>query len=230
MTVADKLYLRYEGEYTVSNWESTFKTETIDPNNLIDKYNNYAEDFDEHVKNELCGTGENTPVVATAKVFSETVPYQDSMKILDAGSGTGEQGEQLVKHGYKNIELTAFDPSQGMLNVAKKRNIYSEFIQGFLPDSGFASDCFDAVICVGTFTPGHAPAESLRELVRITKKGGYIVYSIRKHFYEDLNSHFQEVEAELTKAKKWKMIAKIEDEYLPAQGIKGCYFSFQVLD
>jgi ubiquinone/menaquinone biosynthesis C-methylase UbiE len=214
----------------VSNWQNTFKTQTIDSKQLLDKYDKYAEDFDQHVKNELCGNGENTPVVVTAKVFSQTVPYQDYMKILDVGAGTGEQGEQLAKHGYKNVEITAFDPSEGMLNVAKKRNIYSEFIQGSLPDSGLPSNYFDAIICVGTFTPGHAPAESLRELVRITKQGGYIVYSVRKHFYEDLDSRFQAVEEELTKAKKWKMIAKREDEYLPAQNIKGSYFSFQVID
>lgn len=172
----------------------------------------------------------NIPVVITAKVFSETVPYKNTMKILDAGAGTGEQGVQLVKHGYKNIDITAFDPSKGMLGVAKKRNIYSDFSQGFLPDSGFPDKYFDAVICVGTFTPGHAPAESLRELVRITKKGGYIVYSIRKHFYEDINSQFQAIEEELTKAKKWKLITKTEDEYLPVENIKGYYFSFQVLE
>lgn len=214
----------------MSNWKNTFKTKNIDPTSLLDKYNEYAEDFDRHVKNELCGNGENIPVVVTAKLFSETVPYQDYMKILDAGAGTGEQGEQLAKHGYKNVEMTAFDPSEGMLNVAKKRNIYQNFIEGYLPDSGLPSDYFDAIICVGTFTPGHAPAESLRELVRITKNGGYIVYSIRKHFYESLDSGFQAVEEELTKANKWKMIAKTEDEYLPAENIKGNYFSFQVLE
>lgn len=212
----------------MTNWGNKFKTKNIDPENLIDHYNQYAQEFDEHVKNELCGNGENIPVVVTAKLFVETVPYQESMKILDVGAGTGEQGEQLVKLGYKNVELTAFDPSEGMLNMAKKRNIYSEFIQSYLPDTALASDYFDAIICVGTFTPGHAPAASLHELVRITKKGGYIVYSIRKHFYEDINSRFQAVEEELTQAKKWKMIAKREDEYLPLEKIKGYYFSFQV--
>ena len=213
----------------MTNWQNTFKTQTIDPKNLLDKYDLYAEQFDEHVKNELCGNGENTPVVVTVQLFSETVSYHDSMKILDAGAGTGEQGEQLVKHGYKNAEITAFDPSQGMLNVAKKRNIYSDLIRGCLPDSGLVSNCFDAAICVGTFTPGHAPAESLHELVRITKQGGYIVYSVRKHFYENPDSRFQAVEEELTKDNKWKLIAKREDEYLPAEKIKGYYFSFQVL-
>ena len=109
-----------------------------------------------------------------------------------------------------------------------QRNIYSEFIQGALPNSGLNANAFDATICVGTFTPGHAPAESLYELVRITKKGGYIVYSIRKHFYEDPDSRFQSVEEELTKTNQWKMITKIEDEYLPDQKIKAYYFTFQV--
>ncbi len=214
----------------MTNWGNRFKNQVIETEDLLDHYDQYAEEFDEHVKNELCGTGENIPVVMTAKLFAETVPYQESMKILDVGAGTGEQGVQLVQLGYKNTELTAFDPSVGMLNVAKKRNIYSEFIQGSLPNSGLASNSFDAIICVGTFTPGHAPAESLRELVRITKNGGYIVYSIRKHFYDDQESGFQALEKELTQASQWQMIAQREDEYLPTQNIKGYYFSFQVLN
>ena len=43
---------------------------------------------------------------------------------------------------------------------------------------------FDAVICAGTFTCGHVGPEALREMVRITKKGGYICFTVRKQEWE----------------------------------------------
>ena len=36
---------------------------------------------------------------------------------------------------------------------------------------------FRAVVCTGVFTPGHAPPESLDELVRVTEPGGVLIFS-----------------------------------------------------
>ena len=44
---------------------------------------------------------------------------------------------------------------------------------------------FDAVISVGVFTLGHAPSSSFDELIRITKSGGHIVFSLRTDVYQD---------------------------------------------
>ena len=50
---------------------------------------------------------------------------------------------------------------------------------------GFASGVFDAVIAVGVLTLGHAPANSLDELARITKPSGYVVFTVRTDLYRE---------------------------------------------
>ena len=47
------------------------------------------------------------------------------------------------------------------------------------------SGAFDAVICVGALTLGHAPANSLDELVRVTNPGGYVLFNLRPDHYEN---------------------------------------------
>jgi len=47
--------------------------------------------------------------------------------ILDAGASTGMVGEVLTKLGYAN--LVAMDLSQGILEVARQKNVYQELHQ-----------------------------------------------------------------------------------------------------
>ncbi len=68
---------------------------------------------------------------------------------------------------------------------------------------GFSTDYFDAVVSVGVLTVGHAPASSLDELIRITRPGGYVVFSLRPDVYE--TSGFKEKQAELESAGKWQL-------------------------
>ena len=132
-------------------------------------------------------------------------------KILDAGAGTGLVGECLTALGYK--DLVAMDLSQGMLDEAKKKNIYNEFHQMALGVSlDFSSDEFDAVISVGVFTQGHAPANSFDELIRITKTSGLIVFSLRVDLYQD--GGFKEYQSGLEETGKWKLV-EVTDQFQP---------------
>ena len=68
---------------------------------------------------------------------------------------------------------------------------------------------FDAVVTVGVLTVGHAPASSLDELVRVTKAGGYIAFSLRPDVYE--NNGFKERQAELESQGKWELAERTEE-------------------
>jgi len=48
-------------------------------------------------------------------------------RVLDAGAGTGLVGKFLSENGYSN--LVAMDLSMGMLEQARKQNVYQEFHQ-----------------------------------------------------------------------------------------------------
>ena len=66
------------------------------------------------------------------------------------------------------------------------------------------TDVFDAVISVGVLTVGHAPAGSLDELVRITRPGVHIVFTLRPDVYQ--NNGFKEKQLSLESARKWRLV------------------------
>ncbi len=97
--------------------------------------------------------------------------------IFDAGVGTGITGQLLSILGYTN--LIGVDLSDGMLARAAARNIYSTLRNLELGAAlDFATASIDAVLSCGTFTLGHAPASAFDELVRITKHGGYLIFTV----------------------------------------------------
>jgi len=172
---------------------------------LEERYDQWAKDYDTDLDEGFGYIGPQRNV----EFFTRFVPK--TARILDAGAGTGWVGELLTKEGYNN--LVAMDLSSGMLEEAGKKNVYQEFHQMMMGGSlNFATDSFDAVISVGVFTVGHAPASSFDELVRITKPGGYIVFSLRPDIYRD--SGFKEKQAALESEGKWKL-SEVSEEFKP---------------
>jgi SAM-dependent methyltransferase len=173
-----------------------------DNKELAARYDVWAKDYDEDLDEGFGWIGPQRAVDFLVKYAEKEA------RILDAGAGTGLVGELLSKQGYKN--LSAMDLSKGMLNEARKKNAYSEFHQMVMGEPlDFPTDSFDAVISVGVLTVGHAPASSLDELVRITRPGGHIVFSLRPDVYRD--SGFKEKQDELETQGKWKLVEESEE-------------------
>ena len=105
------------------------------------------------------------------------------------------------------------DLSLGMLEEAKTKNVYLSFQHMTLGEKlDFDTDAFDAVISVGVFTLGHAPASAFDELARITKPGGYIAFSLRTDVYEE--GGFKEKQVAMESAGVWKL-AQVTDPFQP---------------
>jgi SAM-dependent methyltransferase len=104
--------------------------------------------------------------------------------ILDAGCGTGLVGHSLSILGYDDLE--GMDLSEAMLAIAAARGVYGKLTHQELgkrldePDGRFAAAC-----CFGSFGPGHAPPETLEELVRVVRPGGPIVFNVVAATYVD---------------------------------------------
>jgi SAM-dependent methyltransferase len=138
-------------------------------------------------------------------MFARHVPKE--ARILDAGAGTGLAGVALAQLGYS--QLTAMDLSPGMLDESRKKKVYQEFLQMVMGGPlNIPSGAFDAVISVGTLTVGHAPAGSLDELVRVTRPGGHIVFSLRPDLYE--SGGFREKQASLESTSRWRLVETSE--------------------
>lgn len=174
-----------------------------DNKELSDRYDQWAKDYDTDLDEEFGYLG---PIRAVDYII-RYVPKDAT--ILDAGAGTGLVGELLAKQGY--IDMTAMDLSLGMLEEAKKKNAYKDFHQMVMGEPlDYATDSFDAVVSIGVLTVGHAPASSFDELIRITRPGGYIVFSLRPDVYRD--SGFKEKQDALVAEGKWKL-TEVSEEF-----------------
>lgn len=163
---------------------------------LAERYNEWAKTYEVDLDRDFGWFGPAHAVEAALKYVPKDA------RILDAGAGTGLVGALLAENGYEN--LVAMDLSQGMLEEAGKKGVYDELHQMVMGERlDFPSDAFDAVMSVGVLTLGHAPASSLDELVRVTKPGGRIIYTLRPDVYED--GGFEEQHAQLQSAGRWEL-------------------------
>lgn len=150
---------------------------------------------------DLCAMGYRIPAMI-ASVFTRFVPA-DAEAILDVGCGGGIQAEPLVELGYGPI--TGIDLSEGMLQVARDKGLYAELKQQILGERlSFPDDRFAAIICSGVITPGHAPAHSFDELVRIARPGARIVFSLRSDAKQE--PEYPNHVAQLTQAGAWRNV------------------------
>ena len=172
---------------------------------LAERYDDWAKDYDTDLEQNFEWIGPQR----TAEIFAKYVPK--NAWVLDAGAGTGLVGKFLSEIGYS--QMAAMDLSAGMLEEARKKNVYQEFHQMVMGEPlGFSADSFDAVVSVGVLTVGHAPANSLDELIRITRPGGYVVFSLRPDVYEDRG--FKEYQSDLENSGKWQL-AEVTDKFQP---------------
>jgi len=177
---------------------------------LAQAYNEWADNYDQDLIDEM---GYVAPLIAT-QLFSNNVDDRSSA-ILDAGCGTGLVGEYLRRDGYKNIE--GLDYSRAMLDKAGQKQIYHKLIQGDL--TGYLdipNNTYDAIISVGTFTCGHVGPGAFDELLRITKPGGHICFTVREQAWEE-ESYLDKVGA-LEHDGAWTMLAENTADYIKSEG------------
>ncbi len=168
---------------------------------LTSEYNVWASEYDA----DLQSLGFSGPR-AGAQTLAKYVADKEA-KVLDAGAGTGMVGEELASLGFKRI--TALDLSPMMLMTANDKFVYEELVVGELGKPlGFETGQFAGTTCIGTLTFGHAPPESLDELVRVTKAGGTVVFSMRTDFYTE--GGFDVKQAALEEAGKWRLVERGE--------------------
>ena len=171
---------------------------------LEERYDEWANEYDNNIEGDF---GYVMPRMA-AETFARFVPKD--AKVLDAGAGTGLVGVELNRLGYSDIE--AMDMSMGMLEEARAKNVYCDFHQMTMGETlGFETDNYDAVIGVGVLTLGHAPAHSLDELVRVTKPGGCVAFTLRPDVYEQ--NGFRERQELLVSQGKWELV-EVTDKFL----------------
>ncbi|XP_057310199.1 uncharacterized protein LOC130648177 [Hydractinia symbiolongicarpus] len=174
------------------------------------------------------------PFKRLAKDIAEFLDHKhlQEKRILDVGCGNGNLGKSLVEEGFKNID--GLDISEKLLEMCKETKCYNKLLKVPLtsnPTPGIEENTYDIAVSSGCYVASHIPLDTLFELTRIVKPGGYIFYTLHDPNYtmDYMNWH-----GKIMKEKKADLISMTRAPYRlePKNDFKptyGYYVLFKVL-
>ncbi|XP_046359579.2 ubiquinone/menaquinone biosynthesis C-methyltransferase UbiE-like isoform X4 [Haliotis rufescens] len=164
------------------HWSKTVD-DNLDNQTLYDRYSEGAKAYDE-VVTVFNSQGQKELAKTTAERFPRN---RENVRILDIAGGTGKCSVELRKHGFRKIDGT--DASEGMLNVAREKGRYDRYTVGELGVDALdaATDTYDAITICGLNVPvlKKLPIEAYEEMIRVVKKGGYIIWASFDNVFTD---------------------------------------------
>jgi predicted TPR repeat methyltransferase len=180
-----------------NTYDTNVATDARSTQEVAEIYDNWAEDYERRI----LSYGYSTPAVA-AWFFGRCVRPEEGT-VLDAGAGSGIMGQILAPVGYR--DLIGIDISQKMLELARTKGVYKELHQMELGGQlDLPTDAFAAVVSTGVFAAGHAPPESFDELIRVTRPGGYLIFSVRTDVYAE--GGFKDKQEALEREGLWQLV------------------------
>ncbi|XP_069617534.1 methyltransferase-like protein 27 [Ranitomeya imitator] len=117
-----------------------------------------------------------------AQALASVCPVNRELQlVLDVACGTGRVSEELQRYGFNLFH--GLDGSAGMLEIAKRKDLYLELKQSMLGQEQlpYHSDNYDAVIIVGALSDGQVPVSVIPELIRVTRPGGFVCMTTRSN-------------------------------------------------
>lgn len=153
---------------------------------LSETYNQWSDTYEDET--ESWGWA---PPIVTVSTLMEFVEPENCI-VLDAGCGTGSIGALLQMMGFNNIH--GIDISDGMLEKARAKSLYGYDAYNTLEKMDLnqklpiESDRYDVVTCGGCISTGaHVQYKALHELIRVTKPGGIISFTVREIYWHEVN-------------------------------------------
>ncbi len=169
-----------------------------DVKDLAQRYDAWAEEYDRDLA-EYGGMRFSAIMAEMAQRYAK--PGEGP--ILDAGAGTGALGEQLSPLGY--TDMVGIDISEGMLKVARRNGRYKELRRMALGEPlDFSDDTFAHFVVTAVIREEHIPPRAFDELIRVTRPGGYGMFSIVDS--GALRSPFIEKQEALEREGKWELV------------------------
>ncbi|CAD5126953.1 DgyrCDS14958 [Dimorphilus gyrociliatus] len=133
--------------------------------------------------------------------------------IVDACSGTGRVGRELLNQNYKNVD--AIEPSKSMIENGFKgyRNIFQKFITEE-PINEIKANTYDLCTMLGGLAYGHFPPNGFDEIVRIVKKGGFAVIANTYFYLENSPEYWDGIQEKLKQLAKDGFIEEKERQII----------------
>ncbi|XP_075710221.1 methyltransferase-like protein 27 isoform X2 [Rhinoderma darwinii] len=173
-------------------------------------YDNWATQYEEDVS----VVEYKAPHLAALALASVCQLNRESKLVLDVACGTGRAAEELHRCGFNLFH--GLDGSAGMLEVAKKKELYQELKQSLLGPKQLPCDSekYDAVIIVGALSDGNVPVSVLPELLRVTKPGGLVCMTARSSIPNlQYKAELEEEMSSLQNKGFWEQVLVQEEEH-----------------
>jgi ubiquinone/menaquinone biosynthesis C-methylase UbiE len=148
----------------------------IENKTIIKQYDRESKDYDSI---RFMSPGGRLIDKMQKKIVYDFLESPKNKKILDAATGTGRFAIYLAEYGAK---VTACDLSEKMLRIGKskaaKNKITVKFEKGNVEKLPYPMEDFDFVIAIRILMHLQNPEKGLKEMKRVLKKGGYIIFEI----------------------------------------------------
>ncbi|XP_046585246.1 methyltransferase-like protein 27 isoform X2 [Haliotis rubra] len=149
-------------------------------------YGRYTDTSDRYdMAMDVCNyNGPKETAAVVAECFTRN---RENVHLLDVAAGTGLCAVELRKHGF--LKMDALDASPGMLEEAKRKGLYDQYIIDILGEKtlDISTDTYDAVVMCGFSIEilQRLPITAFEELIRIVKPGGYFINTGWMMMYTD---------------------------------------------
>ena len=150
------------------------------PKEIAEYYNTWASsgEYDD----DVAGWGYEAPERVATMAAEHLQLHPGS--VLDAGCGTGRAGAAMRAAGID--DLVGGDFNVASVDAARSRDVYRSVDHLDLNDRlNFDDDQFAVVVSVGVFSYLIDTAATVRELLRITKQGGAIIFTQRTDLWDE---------------------------------------------
>ncbi|MEL6966547.1 MAG: methyltransferase domain-containing protein [Pseudomonadota bacterium] len=183
-------------------------------------YRTWAASYDQEV-------GQDNGYAQPARVADMLARFSDpkSVRVFDAGCGSGLSGVALASAGVTTIDGCDFSPE--MLARAKEKGVYTSLFEADLnqPLTRIPDASYDIVTAVGIFSFGHVDPKACEELLRILKPHGHLIVALNDPFWQkgDLRAQLEAMIARGVATEK----AKEFGDHLPGHNVMGWVIALQ---
>lgn len=172
---------------------------------------------------------------SVASTLSFHLPHRQTLKVLDAGCGTGLLGAHVIEVARARectLQVTGTDISPDMLMVAGRKGVYHDLIladlnkgvREALDQSGIGQGKYDYVVASGLFMPGHCGPKAFGVLLKSLKVGGMAVVTVREAAYkkgkDEWRKHLEEAGGKLISDDSCPYYGKIKAAVLAVKRTK----------